>query len=100
MNRDKIDELLADFRRELGKMQRERSVLDAAILRVEDALRLLEGDGAPALTIAFRRKPHWTATARAAARKRVQARWALVRKVGGRSLADIPPPRTTPRSRR
>lgn len=97
-----LEKTITILQRELEKMRKERAALDAALLRVEDALRLVEAEDAPQLTVAFRRKPVWTPAARRAARQRAKARWALVRRVGGRTLADIPPPTTRPepRSRR
>jgi hypothetical protein len=83
-----LDKTLEILQRELLRLRRERETLDAAILRVEDATRMIEG-GAPGLTVAFRRKPTWTPAARRAAKRRIAENWKLVRKAGGRSLADL-----------
>lgn len=84
-----IEKTLEILRRSLEEMQHERATLDAAIASVEHAVRLCEGS-AEGMTVAFRRAPVWSPDARRGAKQRAAARWAIVKKAGGRTLADLP----------
>ena len=84
-----LERTLGILQRSLEEMRRERETLDAAIASVEHAVRLCEGN-AEGMTVAFRRAPVWTPDARRGAKQRAAARWAIVKKAGGRTLADLP----------
>ena len=84
-----LEKTLEILRRSLEEMRRERETLDAAIACVEHAVRICEGRE-EGMTVAFRRAPVWSPDARRGAKQRAAARWAIVKKAGGRTLADLP----------